>query len=824
MAFVWGSVSFAVVPGDSTDAIGAASDSPGPELGRRVTLFVDIDIDSITLLNDGRRAAVLQTSLQIEGTRTEPHLYVDLNRGPAFYQQAFYQQAINVIAIEMGHASPGSLVNSPLASNMFRTQALDLGRTTLRNVDLIDRSTGQGMILDAWRQLAPTLARRLRSDANVAYTSKLLTEMGLRLPPHFLSMFSRAVPYATQLRLMSPEPVPNMYLLEAPAGSSLGASVPATRYDILNPERPISAPERLQISIPDVLGSHPVSGPSLPPLEGARAQNLQLLLDECATRRRRDLERRCERSVKSNAVVTARSKGVLSTVSLGVQGAAKAAGIAGLVAAPVFIILDLVHGNWAGAAFGAAGLALGVAATMAVAGPVGWVLGGLISALFAILPGLFKAKKKPPPLEDRTQILQWTFFGDRDHTGNEECHKRGDPNCVALYGAGVLSSLFKWNNFDAIAFLLEYNKGYAMTLPEIAAAFHVVFPPGSADGEEDIATIDCVGEEFSDDTTLSLDDPKGWTCGKPRFSLKRDRITISGVNQTGDQVIDRIIPKPGGDCRLVNDAANALHLPELNVTISGQPVAIACNLSSTQDISGTVVALADNRTNSAFANTSIPLFVSSGNASSDGKNGHFLTAPPLNGFVSLNATDTVCLGTETSILCLPNGTYDRQEGHVGFESRGVINLTMPLNASTLWRINGYPGGPRTPTPLIKKRYATNQTASDTGFADDMRKENGPFDIIVPGDAPSAVCLFAKTKYKGDVVCYGPGGGEINGGMRGKAQSIAVHGSASAWIYAERYGDSGGVEVTSSIEDLTGQIYGSTGNFNQKIVAMWVRVS
>ena len=57
--------------------------------------------------------------------------------------------------------------------------------------------------------------------------------------------------------------------------------------------------------------------------------------------------------------------------------------------------------------------------------PVGWVLGGIVAALFAILPGLFNAPKPAGHITNVQEVIQWKFFGDRDHTGNEQCQSQG---------------------------------------------------------------------------------------------------------------------------------------------------------------------------------------------------------------------------------------------------------------------------------------------------------------------------------------------------------------------------------------------------------------
>ena len=49
-------------------------------------------------------------------------------------------------------------------------------------------------------------------------------------------------------------------------------------------------------------------------------------------------------------------------------------------------------------------------------GPIGWLVAGLITAMFAILPGLFGHTKTQPNNKNITQITQYQMFGDGGHT------------------------------------------------------------------------------------------------------------------------------------------------------------------------------------------------------------------------------------------------------------------------------------------------------------------------------------------------------------------------------------------------------------------------
>ena len=79
----------------------------------------------------------------------------------------------------------------------------------------------------------------------------------------------------------------------------------------------------------------------------------------------------------------ARAGGTLTSFTAVGKEALGALGVTGTVAGAVFVILDFVEHSWVGGAIGAVGLAVGIAAGFAVSGPLGWVVGGAIAALFA---------------------------------------------------------------------------------------------------------------------------------------------------------------------------------------------------------------------------------------------------------------------------------------------------------------------------------------------------------------------------------------------------------------------------------------------------------
>lgn len=176
--------------------------------------------------------------------------------------------------------------------------------------------------------------------------------------------------------------------------------------------------------------------------------------------------------------------------------------------------------------------------------------------LLPVLPGLFKTQHPAAPITNVTQIMQHSFFGDKDHTGNEGCRKGnkdvpGNPDCQvriiahryrstsrewktqicsvpltepkqALYGPGTLTGTLKLNNFDSVAFLLQFNDGYPMTIPEMAAQFYVVNPKVAKDGQDKIATIKCNNGGWYQNPrfgTSSGDNPS--LCNHPTYQINR---------------------------------------------------------------------------------------------------------------------------------------------------------------------------------------------------------------------------------------------------------------------------------------------------------------
>ena len=234
------------------------------------------------------------------------------------------------------------------------------------------------------------------------------------------------------------------------------------------------------------------------------------------------------------------------------------------------------------------------------------------------------------------------------------------PIAQRCTGPSVIAMSFKWDNFDPIAFLLQYNNGYAMTIPEIASAFYIIDSSKPNDGADKIATITCkppprICNRFDCSSNTNI-------CATAIFAINRSLITIPVLNETADKIYERIIPKPHGDCKLIDDVSGRRY-SDYNVTITGSPAAIACGITASLNVSGTVSLINDTN-----ANNGLPAaFHSAANESTDGGI-HEIAAPSPIGFPlnALNSSNAVCLNGSSGNMCFPNGTYDVQNGYLRF--------------------------------------------------------------------------------------------------------------------------------------------------------------
>lgn len=562
--------------------------------------------------------------------------------------------------------------------------------------------------------------------------------------------------------------------------------------------------------------------------------------------------RSCETTAveEPKSVALARFEGKALAVRLG-QTAGGFGAAVGIAAGVALVVVDFIHGNYVGAAIGLVETALSIAAMALLDVPMGF----LVSGFLAFVSGLLSlarqqnADLKLPDVNDAQQIVQYCMFGDAKHTGNEQCRAGtpdhpGNPNCTVLYGPGIIASIFGWSNFDAVAFMLEYNKGYSMSIPQIAAAFQVIAPSTLEQMGPAMAQAASSLEHRNDDgiATIHYDTnylyyPQQFSFN-PTFQLNRNRITIPVIGQTADVVFNRLIPNPGGDCKIIEDLGTYQYA-QYNLTVSGAPVAIACNVTSTgmRDGTSNLVAnmtaqgvLSTTRTGPGAGAASLKKTGASespmaANSSTDGQDHRTVPPPqpPLGLPTTLNSSNAVCMSGPGGGQCFPSGTFQTQQGSLGFNSSQAINLSMPSGSWVSYRAIGHNNGvdrPQTITPMNITSATDNATFHASIYQQAADATDHTFDVHVAGRDMPVLCLFTLPAFMGDVACYGPGSGNVPENMINRAQSVVPHGGVQFWMYAESYGDPGAVQYSSSIPDLSAVAYGS-GTFNQHLKALWI---
>ena len=78
------------------------------------------------------------------------------------------------------------------------------------------------------------------------------------------------------------------------------------------------------------------------------------------------------------------------------------------------------------------------------------------------------------------------------------------------------------NNFDSIVFLINFNSGYAMSIPDMANSFYVIDESKPGDGSDKLATITCHNNKCvlaGKAGCIGGDPPE--VCNNPTFAINR---------------------------------------------------------------------------------------------------------------------------------------------------------------------------------------------------------------------------------------------------------------------------------------------------------------
>ena len=352
----------------------------------------------------------------------------------------------------------------------------------------------------------------------------------------------------------------------------------------------------------------------------------------------------------------------------------------------------------------------------------------------------------------------------------------------------------------------------------------------------------------------------GYQCSNAVFHVNRTLIKLPSLNVFADNIYSRIIPAPGGDCKLLSDASNQVKIPYMDISITGRPVGIACNVSldntinidpgqnlhdtngtsgkdSTNTAQGTKFVW-DSSTDSALqsnasASNSNPTKPGQIQYTPNSPDGAYRTVPPPTDFLRYNNTNSVCFSGPSEYLCLPPGTYQTSTGKYGFDSRKATGLAMPSGAQVnlTWMSAGYstghgPGNADMPTRQgnIYKTPISDGSSNQKSFKSDIQGLAGSstktFTVECPHSLPGA-CVFSGTNYQGDVQCFGLGGTSLPSYISTTAQSISLVGEVEIYIFSGKYGDTTEQWIQNSTSDLNGVHDGSELTFANRLAAMWV---
>lgn len=538
----------------------------------------------------------------------DPPMTVRMARIPSSNDTTTLQPTLLVIEHKPGFTIPEA-INAPTGL-AWHSDYMGMANESLTNNHQLMRSWGAGMIADIWQTIAEKFDEDYiiaKADENILIR-EIIKEMGLQNTEGGRAQAGRtgrwiariATKWAaeimdgvaskvvgTRLRIFADDTAERIdFDLSRPTTPSV-SSEGENGYRTISMEK-ILADDLLK----DIHGINPLVLDALQPSEDSQSWrgSTSIPTSEASTS-----ESGTRTPVKGDVetdLTMVREKGVFSTMSLISAKAAYALNEVVFALAISYVIVDYIQGRYVTAALAAMGVVAGRLVPILMdafleAGPIGVFLGTGLAMLFFILPGVFTVLPEPPPITNNTQILQYAFFGNKDHTGNERC-QQDHPGCVAMYGPGVLNLTMDVEYIDAVFTLLHMNTGLPTSLPDLAAAF-----PPAISLDKDISPtaplqISC-GNYIGTHTEPNRWGTSSWSngdpheCNHPKFHVNRDAIMLPNINRTAADVYKDIIGEnnPHGSCKIIDNADNPITVPGYGIRIKGLPVAIACGINAT---------------------------------------------------------------------------------------------------------------------------------------------------------------------------------------------------------------------------------------------------
>ena len=330
---------------------------------------------TLTTFSDGTTGFFVHSSVWYGGTDTDGPVKVEIaintDVAPMLPDVGLHLRILNLPTSESGK-------EPPIQGNR---EIFKIGTTTMTNDDLFDFSKMEGFLTteffeDANYRVGESSASDI-NDCNT-YVRRLLAAMNMELPKRLSNILAGSdrwqgvqrnlnvdIKYVGYLSDGNPKPqVIKLQLEEGCEGGSKmkreacsltldneGEKGPGTFYDelALYDEYKNIPSDMTDLSDDDTLVETPAGG--------------------------------MPTDVETESTM-ARVGSDLKTLTAIGKEALSALGIAGTIVGASFVILDFIDHNWVGGAIGAVGLAADIAAGALIAGPLGWIIEGAITALF----------------------------------------------------------------------------------------------------------------------------------------------------------------------------------------------------------------------------------------------------------------------------------------------------------------------------------------------------------------------------------------------------------------------------------------------------------
>lgn len=351
----------------------------------------------------GKTILGMHTTIHIDGTSSDGPLRVQMAFVPATTQYT-------ISVKDWGVANTGKPIGFWGESNS-RRYVVQTGATNFTNANILNHQTGKGIVTTAWAE-NPIYRRGggVSSHTFMEVAVRILAFMGLVLDPAMVPLFDNSAEYFSDSSDEYVQEVEELLSTQVTSEDDPDPSSDSQRmFDIK--EEPV------------LLGDSTDASAAAAACEKSRKRSCAplpdgwdsgVLYDDTITQEEIDelsatplseekLLPTIEQESRAAAAPFEDTFGQPGTATIGAAveigmgrtgGALTAFAMIGFdvakalaqAAGPLLVLLDMVDGNWVGAGLAAVGVALGIAASLAVAGPVGWIFGGIITAFFFILP------------------------------------------------------------------------------------------------------------------------------------------------------------------------------------------------------------------------------------------------------------------------------------------------------------------------------------------------------------------------------------------------------------------------------------------------------